>query len=40
MKTYLYGGPLLDAKELQTLYVLPSLFSEEEYGRLNYFILS
>lgn len=37
MKTYLYGGPLLDAKELQTLHAPPSLFSEEEYKRLHYF---
>lgn len=37
MKTYLYGGPLLDAKELQTLHAPPSLFSGEEYKRLHYF---
>lgn len=37
--TYLYGDPLLDAKELQTLHVLPSLFSEKN-GRLNYFLLN
>lgn len=37
MKTYLYGGPLLDAKELQILHVLPSLFSEDEYERLFYY---
>lgn len=37
--TYLCGDPLLDAKELQILHVLPSLFSEKHW-RLNYFLLN
>lgn len=37
--TYLCGDPLLDAKVLQTLHVLPSLFSEKS-GKFNYFLLN